>query len=114
MIYFNMGHNDMDYETKPSRELSSTFANKVQNRLILNALEWLGTGDKTANPALPRRVRPARPAAAGRSPGAPFEGSISLGMAWELGRAGCADDPGLRVDRDAGPVADERVTLVRR
>ena len=46
MIYFNMGHNDMDYQTRPSKELSSTFASEVQDRLILNALEWLGTGKK--------------------------------------------------------------------
>ena len=46
MIYFNMGHNDMDYGAKPSKELSSTFASEAQNRLILNALEWLGTGKK--------------------------------------------------------------------
>ena len=50
MIYFNMGHNDMDYGTRPSKELSSTFANEVQNRLILNALEWLGTGEKPQRP----------------------------------------------------------------
>ena len=25
-----MGHNDMDYGTRPSKELSSTFANEVQ------------------------------------------------------------------------------------
>ncbi len=51
MIYFNMGHNDMDYETRPSKELSSTFANEVQDRLILNALEWLGIGEKPQRPA---------------------------------------------------------------
>ncbi len=42
---------------------------------------------------------------------------MTLGMAWQLGRAGCAeDDPGLRVDYDAGPAADERIsiTLLRR
>ena len=50
MIYFNMGHNDMDYETRPSKGLSSTFASEVQNRLILNALEWLGTGKKLPSP----------------------------------------------------------------
>lgn len=50
MIYFNMGHNDMDYGTRPSKELSSTFANEVQDRLILNALEWLGTGKKPQSP----------------------------------------------------------------
>jgi hypothetical protein len=46
MIYFNMGHNDIDYENKTNRELSFTFENEVQNKLILNALEWLGTGQK--------------------------------------------------------------------
>ena len=45
MIYFNMGHNDMDYEHKfgtTNRTLSYTFANKIQNQLIMNALLWLG------------------------------------------------------------------------
>lgn len=45
MIYFNMGHNDMDYAHRygPSTTtLSHTFGNKVQNRMILNALLWLG------------------------------------------------------------------------
>jgi hypothetical protein len=46
MFYFNMGHNDLDFETKPNKELSFTFGNEVQDRLILNALEWLGTGKK--------------------------------------------------------------------
>ena len=55
------------------------------------------------------RGRPAAP-----SPPIRFIDSVSLGMARQLGRAGCADDPGLRVDRDAGPVADEHVTLFRR
>jgi hypothetical protein len=45
MIYFNMGHNDMDYEHKydtTNRTLSHTFIGKTQNQLILNALLWLG------------------------------------------------------------------------
>jgi hypothetical protein len=45
MIYFNMGHNDMDYEHKidtTNRTLSYTFTNKTQDRLIINALLWLG------------------------------------------------------------------------
>jgi hypothetical protein len=45
MIYFNMGHNDMDYEHKLdniNRTLSSTFSGKMQDRLIINALLWLG------------------------------------------------------------------------
>lgn len=46
MIYFNMGHNDMDYDHKTNKELSHTFADKVQNRLIINALLWLGSGKR--------------------------------------------------------------------
>jgi hypothetical protein len=45
MIYFNMGHNDIDYEHKydsTNRTLSHTFGNPVQDRLILDALLWLG------------------------------------------------------------------------
>ena len=42
MIYFNMGHNDIDYEHKTNKELSSTFSNETQNRLILDSLLWLG------------------------------------------------------------------------
>lgn len=45
MIYFNMGHNDMDYEhtiDTTNQTLSHTFANKIQDQLILNALLWLG------------------------------------------------------------------------
>jgi hypothetical protein len=45
MIYFNMGHNDMDYEHKydtTNRTLSSTFSSKMQDKLIINALLWLG------------------------------------------------------------------------
>lgn len=47
MIYFNMGHNDMDYEGKTNSTLSSTFAEKYQNRLILNSLMWLGRSTAT-------------------------------------------------------------------
>jgi len=43
MVYFNMGHNDLDYEGKTNRELSHTFDNPVQNKLILNTLQWLGS-----------------------------------------------------------------------
>ena len=49
MVYFNMGHNDMDYEHKfdsANRTLSSTFASEMQNRLIINALLWLGSKGK--------------------------------------------------------------------
>lgn len=45
MIYFNFGHNDIDYEHKydtTNRTLSHTFGNPVQDRLIVDALLWLG------------------------------------------------------------------------
>ncbi len=42
IIYFNMGHNDIDYEHKSNKELSSTFASAAQNRLVLDSLFWLG------------------------------------------------------------------------
>ncbi|MBV9987482.1 MAG: ThuA domain-containing protein [Chitinophagaceae bacterium] len=42
MVYFNMGHNDMDYEGHTNRQLSSSFSSARQNQLIINALLWLG------------------------------------------------------------------------
>jgi len=42
MIYFNMGHNDIDYEHGTNKELSSTFGNEIQNKLMIDALLWLG------------------------------------------------------------------------
>ncbi len=47
MIYVNMGHNDIDYEHNSNRELSFTFKNEIQNRLILDSLLWLGNGKAT-------------------------------------------------------------------
>ena len=43
MVYFNMGHNDIDYEHKTNKELSQTFGNAMEDKLILNALTWLGS-----------------------------------------------------------------------
>jgi hypothetical protein len=42
MVYINMGHNDIDYEGGTNKELSYTFKNRIQNKMILNALFWLG------------------------------------------------------------------------
>lgn len=42
MIYLNMGHNDINYENKTNKELSFTFNNETQNRLIIDGLLWLG------------------------------------------------------------------------
>ncbi|MBC3785973.1 ThuA domain-containing protein [Spirosoma utsteinense] len=46
MLYVNMGHNDIDYENGTNQELSMSFANDIQNKLILNSLLWLGTGKR--------------------------------------------------------------------
>ena len=49
MVYFNMGHNDMDYEHKydnTNRTLSHTFDNATQDQLVMNTLLWLGNGSK--------------------------------------------------------------------
>ena len=45
MIYFNFGHNDIDYEHKydsTNKTLSYTFGNPEEDRLIVDALLWLG------------------------------------------------------------------------
>ena len=42
MLYVNMGHNDIDYENRTNKQLSFTFSNEVQNKLIIDALLWLG------------------------------------------------------------------------
>jgi hypothetical protein len=45
MIYLNMGHNDIDYEhlyDSTNRTLSHTLGSPVQDRLIVEALLWLG------------------------------------------------------------------------
>ena len=46
MLYVNMGHNDIDYENKTNKELSSTFDSDTQNKLIIDGLLWLGNGKK--------------------------------------------------------------------
>ena len=43
MVYFNMGHNDIDYEHHTNRELSQTFSSPMEDQLILDALDWLGS-----------------------------------------------------------------------
>ena len=42
MLYLNMGHNIIDYENKTNKELSFTFDNETQNRLVIDGLIWLG------------------------------------------------------------------------
>ena len=48
MLYINMGHNDLDYESGTNKELSFTFGNKMQDRLILDGLIWLGSRDSSS------------------------------------------------------------------
>jgi hypothetical protein len=47
MVYFNMGHNDLDYENKTNKQLSFTFENEIQNQLLIDALLWVGTSNKS-------------------------------------------------------------------
>lgn len=47
MIYFNFGHNDMDYPK--NQALSKTFGNPVQDRIIIQSLLWLGQKKRTKN-----------------------------------------------------------------
>ena len=42
MIYFNMGHNDIDDENHSNTPQSFTFGNVTEDRLILQSLLWLG------------------------------------------------------------------------
>ncbi len=49
MLYLNMGHNDIDYENKTNKELSSQFESKAQNTLIIQGLLWLGNRKDSAN-----------------------------------------------------------------
>lgn len=46
MLYLNMGHNDMDYESGSNKELSFQFDNDIQNKLVIDGLLWLG-GEKS-------------------------------------------------------------------
>ena len=46
MLYINMGHNDIDYEHGTGKELSFTFGNAIQDRFMVNALFWLGSGER--------------------------------------------------------------------
>jgi hypothetical protein len=46
MLYVNMGHNDIDYDRGTDKELSFTFGNPDQDKLIIDALMWLGSRSK--------------------------------------------------------------------
>ena len=43
MVYFNMGHNDMDYKNGTVKSLSQTLGTSpMEDQLILNAIQWAG------------------------------------------------------------------------
>ncbi|MCE5345786.1 MAG: ThuA domain-containing protein [Bacteroidales bacterium] len=42
MLYINMGHNIIDYDNHTNKELSFTFNNEIQNKLVIDGLMWLG------------------------------------------------------------------------
>jgi len=48
MVYMNMGHNDIDYEHHTNKDLSHTFENELEDKLIINSLLWVGEGKKTS------------------------------------------------------------------
>ncbi|MDX8341215.1 ThuA domain-containing protein [Draconibacterium sp. IB214405] len=48
MLYINMGHNDIDYESGTNKELSFTFNNAIQNKLVIDALFWLMSHDSSS------------------------------------------------------------------
>jgi hypothetical protein len=48
MLYLNMGHNDIDYEHGTNKDLSFTFGNEPQDKLILDGLLWLGSQKRFA------------------------------------------------------------------
>lgn len=48
MVYFNMGHNDIDYEHKTNQTLSYTFGNTIQDKLVLQSLMWIGKKKSSA------------------------------------------------------------------
>lgn len=43
MVYINMGHNDVDFDSRPIKDLSLQLANPIQNQFLINALLWLGS-----------------------------------------------------------------------
>ncbi len=46
MVYINMGHNDVDFDSRPIKDLSFQLANAIQNQFLINALLWLGKASK--------------------------------------------------------------------
>jgi hypothetical protein len=47
MLYVNMGHNDIDYDNKTDKELSFTFNNEIQDKLVIEALLYYGKAGRS-------------------------------------------------------------------
>jgi uncharacterized protein len=47
MLYVNMGHNDIDYDNKTNKELSYTFNNEIQDKLVIDALLYYGKAGRS-------------------------------------------------------------------
>ena len=47
MLYVNMGHNDIDYDNKTNKELSFTFNNEIQDKLVIDALLYYGKAGRS-------------------------------------------------------------------
>lgn len=83
MLYLNMGHNDIDY-ANGNKDLSQTFDNETQNKLILNALMEFGG---IATPVLRMPEAGAARAAFARPAGAIIFGLPEAGPRDARGRA---------------------------
>ena len=46
MVYFNIGHNAMDYDGGTNKTLSHTFDSPDVSKLVTNTILWLGSGKK--------------------------------------------------------------------
>ena len=42
-----MGHNDIDYDNKTNKELSFTFNNETQDKLVIDALLYYGKAGRS-------------------------------------------------------------------
>ncbi len=58
MVYFNMGHNDIDTTKPKDQQFSSSFASDDQSKLILNAVMWLGKRKPAVTPPAPAGDKP--------------------------------------------------------
>lgn len=87
MVYLNMGHNDIDYEGGTNKDLSQTFTNEIQNKIITDFILEAGgiLTPSTIAPLQPRASRTLRVTGASRV--ASFGAPESIGLRDAQGRA---------------------------